>query len=155
LRVLQRHGDRIWEARLRYNRGLLLMEVGDLRAAARDLQAARGLYAHVGAEAAVADAEIKLAELRLLEGDPLGSLAHLDAIDPDSLSEWAACWLYLTRARVYLALRLLREARSDLVRFVDVSTRAGATDSVRKARLDAARLALLAGDAGSAAALAA
>jgi hypothetical protein len=155
LRTLRRAGDRVWEARLRYNRGVLFSEVGDLRAATRDLEAARDLYAEVGADAAVADAEIKLARLRLLEGRPLESLRRLDGVDVEPLSDWAAGWLYLTRAEVHLALQLLPEARADLAHFVDLTTRARATDSVSKARLDAARLALLAGDAESAAALAA
>ena len=155
LRALRRHGDRIWQARLLYNRGLLLSEVGDIRAAQQDLKAALALYAELGADAAVADAEIKLAHLRLLQGDPLGCLERLDAVDLERLSDWAACWLFLARAEAHVVLRLLPEARADLARFVEASARARAVDSVSKARLDAARLALLAGDARSAQALAA
>jgi hypothetical protein len=61
----------------------------------------------------------------------------------------------LALPEVLVALRLLREARADLARFVESSARAGAADSVNKAKLDAARLALLAGDPESAASLAA
>ena len=155
LRTLRRAGDRIWEARLLYNRGALFRDLGNPTAARRDLAAARTIYAELGADAAVEDADIKLAWLRYLEGAPTECLAELDAIDVDSLSDWAACWLFLTRAEVLVGLRLLPEARADLARFVETSARAGAVDSVKKAKLDAARLALLAGDAESAASLAA
>ena len=155
LRTLRRARDRIWEARLLYNRGSLLSELGNLTAARNDLAAARTIYAELGADAAVEDTDIKLASLRYLEGAPTECLAELDAINVGSLSDWAACWLFLTRAEVLVGLRLLPEARADLARFVEISARAGAVDSVNKAKLDAARLALLAGDPESAASLAA
>src|SRR5262249_4970388 len=125
-------------------------EVGDLRSAARDLESARELYAELGADAAVADARIQLARVRLLAGEPLDCLALLDAVHLEALSDWAACWLFLTRADAHVALRLLDEARADLARFVETSSRARAVDSLRKPRLDAARLALLADDPDSA-----
>jgi tetratricopeptide (TPR) repeat protein len=155
LRVLRRDGDTAWEARLLYNRGSSLAEVGDASAARRDLERARDLYAQLGSTAAVADARITLGRLRLVEGDVLDGLAELDAIDVGELSEWAACWLYLSRAEAFVALRLLPEARADFQRFVEASTRAHAVDSVNKARLEAARLALIAGDPAAATALAA
>ena len=77
------------------------------RGRAADLEAARALYAELGADAAVADAEIKLARLRLVDGDPIGCLARLDAVDVAALSDWAACWLFLSRAEASVALRLL------------------------------------------------
>jgi CHAT domain-containing protein len=155
LRTLRRKGDRIWQARLLYNRGILLSEVGDLRSATRDLESARRLYAELDAAAAVADAEIQLARVQLLAGEPLDCLELLDAVDLESLSNWAACWLFIARADAHVALRLLEEARADLSRFVETSSHARAVDSVRKAGLDAARLALLADDPESAGALAA
>src|SRR5262245_27252933 len=51
LRALRRAGDRIWEARLLYNRGFLFSDVGDVRHARADLEAARALYAELGADA--------------------------------------------------------------------------------------------------------
>src|SRR5262249_37651515 len=130
LRVLRRADDHIWQARLRYNRGTLLSELGDLRAATRDLEAALRLYSELGADAAAADTEIKLARIRLLQGDPLDALVRLDAIDVAPLSDWAAGWLFRTRAEVHLALQLLPEAREDLELFVQVSMRARAVDAV-------------------------
>ena len=155
LRVLHRRGDLTWEARLLYNRGTALAELGEARAARRDLERARNLYAALGLEAAVADAQIALARLRYIEADVIGCLIELGTIDTAELSDWAACWLVLFRAEAFVGLRLLPEARSDLRRFVEASTRAEAVDSVNKGRLEAAQLALLAGDPVTAGSLAA
>ncbi len=155
LRVLRRAGDDVWEARLLYNRGFIRAELGLARAAHADLERARDLYATLGSAAAVADARIMLARLRFVEGDVLGSLIDLDAIDASELSDWSACWLSLSRAQALVGLRLLPEARIELGRFVDAAARANAVDSVNKGRLEAARLALLAGDTDTAASLAA
>src|SRR5262249_35359295 len=65
LRTLRRAHDRIWEARLLYNRGFLFSDLGDVERARSDLEAARTLYAELGADAAVADTDIKLARLWL------------------------------------------------------------------------------------------
>ena len=154
VRVLRRRRDTVWEARLLYNRGASLADVGDAVAARRDLERARNLYAQLGLAAAVADARIVLARLRLVQGDVLDCLDELKAIELGELSDWAACWFFLTRAEAYVALRLLPEARGDLGRFVEASARAKAVDSVNKGRLDASRLALIAGDSTAAADLA-
>src|SRR5262245_5101275 len=126
LRTLRRAHDRIWEARLLYNRGCLFSDLGDVGRARHDLEAARAIYAELGADAAVADAEIKLAQLQLLDGDPIECLARLDRIDAGALSDWAACWLHLWRAEASIALRLLGEARIELAQFVETSAAAGA-----------------------------
>ena len=154
LRVLRRHGDVAWEARLVYNRGAALGEIGELGRAREDLERACELYDSLGLGAAVADARIELARLSALEGDPIRCLAELDAVDVTTLSDWAACWLYLNRAEAFVELRLLPEARADLARFEQSSAKAKAADSVNRSRLEAARLALIAGDAEAAAALA-
>jgi CHAT domain-containing protein len=154
MKELRRRDDRLWEARLAYNRGASFAERGQHRPARRDLERARVLYEELGFDAAVADARIKLALLASLEGDPLRCLQELDAIDLATLTDWAAAWVYLDRAEAYLALRLVPEAQTDLGRFIDVLVRARAADALNKARLDAARLALAAGDAGTAGSLA-
>src|SRR5262249_51922886 len=134
LRVLHRHGDVAWEARLSYNRGAALGEIGELLGARRDLERAHRLYESLNLTAAAADARIELARLRSLEGDPIGCLEDLDTIDVATLSEWAACWLYLNRAEALVELRLLPEARVDLGRFEQTSTKAKAADSVNRSR---------------------
>jgi hypothetical protein len=155
LATLRRRGDKAWEARLAFNRGSALAELGEHRTARRDLERARALYSELGLGAAVTDARRELASLAAVEGDPLRCLSELDAIDLGSVTDWTACWLHLPRAEALLALRLLPEARADLARFAELSTRVRAADSLNKARLDAARLSLAAGDTESAATLAA
>lgn len=154
LRELRRRGDTAWEARLLYNRGGSLAEVGDAASARRDLERARELYSQLGLAAAVADAQIILARLRLDDGDVLDCLRELEAIDRGELSDWAACWFFLRRAEAYVALRLLPEARIDLERFTEACTRAKAVDPVNKGRLHACQLALLSGEPAAAQSLA-
>jgi hypothetical protein len=155
LGVLRRHRDAIWEARLRYNRAAALNELGDHRAAERDLERARVLYATLGLDAAVADARVELARALLAASDPLGCLAELDAVDVEQQTDWAAAWLHLLRAEASLALGLLPEARAGLRRFEERVGRAGADDAVNTARVQVATLALAAADLDTAASLAA
>src|SRR5581483_604302 len=121
-------------------------ELGDPGAARVELERARDLYATLGYDAAAADTSIELALLPALAGDPLRSLVELESIDESGLSDFAACWLHLNRAEALLELRLLPEARADLARFERVVTESGRRDSLNKVQLDAARLALAAGD---------
>ena len=153
-RMLERLGDTAWEARLSYNRGVVLAEIGDHLAARKELVRARDLYASLGYVAAAADARIELGLLPSLAGDPLQTLVELDAIDTATLPDLAAWPLHLNRAEALLRLRLLPEARADLRRFEAIVARSGRQAELNKARLDAARLALAAGDPDAAAAIA-
>ncbi len=153
LRTLHTHGDTAWEARLSHNRGCVLAEIGDYRRARTELERACRLYSSQGFDAAAADSRIELALLPALSGDPLQSLIELESIDATTLTDFAACWLYLNRAEALVRLRLLPEARADLMLFEQIAVSSGRRDP--KARLDAARLALAAGDADAAAAIAA
>ncbi len=146
LHRLRTSGDSVWEARLLYNRAAVLTLLGRHSQARADLERARDLYTKLGLDAAAADACIELARVRSRDGDYVGCLSALDEIDISSLSEWAACWLYLCRADALVELRLLPEARDDLTKFEERSRMAEAVDSVNQARLDGALLALAAGD---------
>ncbi|HEY7397291.1 MAG TPA: CHAT domain-containing tetratricopeptide repeat protein [Gaiellaceae bacterium] len=153
LHTLRGSGDDVWEARLSFNRGVVLAEIGDHVAARDELERARDLYSSLGFDVAAAEASIELGLLPSLAGDPLRSLIELEAIDTAPLSDFMACWLNLNRAEALLRLRLLPEARADLMRFEATLARSGHQDN--KARLDAARLALAAGDPDTAATIAA
>jgi len=155
LRLLRERGDAVWEARLRYNRAAARGELGDHTGAHEDLERARELYGALGLGAAVADVRVELARLSLANDDELGCLRELDSLDPTSLSDWGAAWLYLLRAEAELTLRLLPEARADLRRFEAAARKAGAADAVNTARLHAAALSLAAGDLDAATSLAA
>jgi len=154
LRLLRRHGDEIWEARLLHNRGFLLAEAGDHGAAAADLERARQLYAGLGAALAAAVIEVLLARSTLATGDIVSCLEHLDAVDPGSLAPHARARLELSRAEALVGARLLEEASAALQRALAIWDAAAGDDAAAKGRLEAARLMLLAGDAESARVLA-
>ena len=146
LQTLRASGDSVWEARLLYNRAAVLTLLGRHTQARADLARARDLYVELGLAAAASDARVELARVHFQEGDYVGCLAELDRVDVSTLSEWSACWLYLYRADALVELRLLPEATADLARFDERARRAEAGDSVNQARLDGARLAIVAGD---------
>jgi hypothetical protein len=150
LRTLRREGEAIWEARLLKNRGVLLSERGDAAAAGPDLERARDLYAELGATLGAAGAEISLARLALLRGDVVECLAQLDAAESRGLPPRALCDVELIRAEALVEARLPAEALAALRAALGLWERAGADDYVLKARLEIARLSLLAGDPGSA-----
>ena len=154
LRVLRSQRDSVWEARVLYNRAAVLTLLGRHGQARADLERARDIYTALGLDAAAADAHIELARVCSQDGDYIGCLAELDRVDISTLSEWAACWLYLCRADALVELRLLPEAGEDLARFEERSRNAEAVDSLNQARLDGALLALASGDSATAAAMA-
>jgi hypothetical protein len=151
LGTLRRAGDRLWEARLLKNRGVLLSERGDAAAAQRDLERARELYAAAGASLGAAGAEISLARLALLRGDIVDCLAQLDAAAQRELPPRAAWDVALIRAEALVGARLLDEARTALAAGIAACQRAGAGDFLTKGQLEIARLSLLAGDLDGAA----
>jgi hypothetical protein len=146
LRVLKRHGDVIWEARLLHNRGFLLAEAGEYAAAAVELEQARARYADLDARLGVAVTEILLARLRVLAGDVVGALESLDAVDDEELAPQARARLELSRAEALVGARLLSEAHPPLHRALAIWDGAAGDDAAAKGRLEAARLTLLAGD---------
>ena len=128
------------EARLSYNRGVVLAEIGDHLAARKELERARDLYASLGYVAAAADARIELGLLPSLAGDPLQTLVELDAIDTATLPDLAAWPLHLNRAEALLRLRLLPEARADLGRFEAIVARSGSRAEQGPSRCRSARV---------------
>src|SRR5579875_583718 len=144
LRTLRARGDRIWEARLRHNRGVLFADRGDIRMAQRDLVRARDLYASLGAQEAATGAAIELARVALARGDLPDGLAQLDRIDPSSIPPAARADLEMLRARALAAAHLTDEALTALSAAQAIWNRWQVSDP--EGRLEAVRLALLAGD---------
>jgi len=144
LRTLRARGDRIWEARLRHNRGVLFADRGDIRMAQRDLVRARDLYASLGAQEAATGAAIELARVALARGDLPDGLAQLDRIDPASIPPAARADLEMLRARALAAAHLTDEALTALSAAQAIWNRWQVSDP--EGRLEAVRLALLAGD---------
>ena len=144
LKTLQAHDDRIWEARLRRNRGLLFADRGDIRLAEDDLTRARDLYASLGANEAAAGTAIELARVALARGDLPDGLARLDRIDPASIPPAQRADLEMLRARALAAAHLTGEALAALSAAQTIWTRWRVAEP--EGRLEAVRLTLLAGD---------
>jgi hypothetical protein len=150
VRVLRRDEDRIWRARLRYNRGILLWERGEARAAATDLRAAFALYQGLGADAAAIDAAAALAGVSLMEGDVVGCLAMVDRIRATVPSGHLCFALDEVHASALTQARLLPEAGELMASCLEVCIRAGRTDFATLAKLDVAAIAILSGDSATA-----
>jgi hypothetical protein len=148
LATLQARGDRIWEARLRRNRGLLFADRGDIRIAERDLVRARDLYASLGAREAASGAAIELARVALARGDLPDGLAQLDRIDPASIAPAQRADLEMLRARVLATAHLTDEALAALGAAQAIWTRWRVAEP--EGRLEAVRLTLLTGDPSAA-----
>ena len=145
LRLLRREGDEIWEARLLYNRGLLHLDRGELERAEADLRRAHELYAHVGAEAAAANAVVLLAWLALLRGEILTCLNTLENVQADlGPGELGYLKYNLDECRV-LALaqaRLLPEARAAAEAYVELCVGTDRGDNVAWTMLNLAKIAM-------------
>ena len=150
--VLRDRGESVWEARLLYNRGLLLRCRGEPDAAEHDLRRARALYASAGLTAAAGGAELQLAMIPLLRGDLPAALAALDAVDANALSGQKRAQLELLRASALATGRLNADALAALARADELWRRAGVEDY--EGRLEAIRLTILAGAPRDALALA-
>jgi hypothetical protein len=150
LRLLHANGDEIWEARLRYNRGLLFLDRGESGRAEDDLRAARALYTRAGAIDAAVDAAAGLAEAARGRGDLLECLAALDEaerLQPDGRRNITVASF---RPAALAEARLLPEARAAAESYIELCSDSSIPDEVPIAELDLARIALLAGDPATA-----
>ncbi len=145
LATLRRERDRLWEARLLRNRGLLRAERGDPDGAKADLSRARDLYAALGATAAAVGTEIQLARIALARGDLPATLAQLDAIDAQELPASDRSELALLRAQALAGAWLMGEALESLAVARSIWEHAGRDD--HEGRFELIRLTLFAGDA--------
>ncbi|HTU28745.1 MAG TPA: CHAT domain-containing protein [Solirubrobacteraceae bacterium] len=144
LKTLQARGDRIWEARLRHNRGLLFADRGDIQTAEHDLSCARDLYTSLGAHEAAAGAAIELARVALARGDLPDGLARLDRVAPAAVPPAQRADLELLRARALATAHLTGEALAALAAAQAIWSRWRVAEP--EGRLEAVRLTLLAGD---------
>ncbi|MFN0156308.1 MAG: CHAT domain-containing protein [Gaiella sp.] len=145
LRLFRERGDELWEARLLFNRGIVLLGRGGAAKGLPDLQTARSLYARRGAHVAVAETDAAIAEARLLAGDLQGALRDLDGIGLD-LPASTRTDIELSKARALAAAMLLDEARQAFRNALHGMRDGGATDRRLKTAVELARLLSLAGD---------
>jgi hypothetical protein len=150
LRLLRRNGDQIWEARLVYNRGLLLLDRGELDTAEADLRRARSLYESLGASDAAADAASPLAEVALQRGDLVSCLETIERLELSLPPGHLGLNLAYIRMVALTHARLLPEARLAGERLFELCTRSGHDDLGSRALLDLAALAVMAGDVAAA-----
>jgi tetratricopeptide (TPR) repeat protein len=152
LRRLRDEGDELWQARLLYNRGLLLADRGEIASAESDLGRAHDLYMNAGAAAAAADAAGALAELVLMRGDVVEALRTIDRLQPllsnDHIGLSGMSVATLTRAR------LLPEARHAAERHLALCRTTGHGDQAAATLLDLSTIAMLSGHPDEAADLA-
>ena len=154
LRVLDRAGDAIWQARLLYNLGGLCFERGELDEAEARFRGALALYRHVGADAAAADSILALAEVALLRGDVVACLETLEEVAPVLPPDYVYSNLDECRLMALQQARLLPEARAAAEAYIALCQRTGRGDFAAAATLDLAAIAVLAGDASAGRALA-
>jgi hypothetical protein len=145
LALLRRRRDRIWEARLLFNLGLLLIDRGDLQAAETDLRRAHDLYLALGALDAAADADGHLAWVALQRGDLVGCLATIAALEASLPTGRLAVNVAFIRTAALTEARLLPEARDSAEALARDCAKLGYSTAARTV-LRLAGLSLMAGD---------
>ncbi len=147
LTALRRHGDRLWEARLLCNRGVLQVYRGVLGAAETDLRRAEALHSELGNELAVTQVHHNLAWLAARRGDLPAALAFYDRVDAEYRRLGVPRGLLLLdRCEVLVAARLADEARAAAEQAVAELESGGSGADAAEARLMLAHAAVLAGD---------
>lgn len=155
LPALRRTGDRLWEARLLTNRGVLHAYRSAYQAAETDLLRAAHLHEDLGQTLAAAQARHNLGFVAARRGDVPAALAWFDRADHQHRELGIIDWVGLAdRCELLLSARLLGEARQLAARAVDELARAGMDADLAEARLTLATAALLQGDSGEAGAIA-
>ncbi|NUR77864.1 MAG: tetratricopeptide repeat protein, partial [Thermoleophilia bacterium] len=147
LPALRRAGDRLWEARLLNNRGVLRAFLGDWKAAETDLVRAEQLYEGLGQELARARVHHNLGFAAGRRGDVPAALAWFDRADDYLRAHDIPRAARLTdRCEVLLSARLIREARRTAEQAVAELERRHLASDLAEARLVLAEAALLEGD---------
>jgi len=155
LPLLRRAGDRLSEARVLSNRGILHAYRNELGLAESDLNKALALYRVLGSEIAAAQVLHNLGYVSALRGDVPAALRQYDeAARPFAEQGLAVPTLSIDRAELLLSARLLPEARRQIEIGVAALEAAGVSLDLAEARLLLGQIALAEGDlvvAGSAA----
>lgn len=155
LPVLRRHGDRLWEARLRGNRGFAHTLRGEYRPAEVDLVRAVGLADELGQEVIGALSRENLGFVAARRGDVVAALRWYDEAETQ-LRELgvAVAHVLRDRAELLLSARLVPEARETACAALAEWRRQGESLCAAETQLLLAEASLLDGDATAARALA-
>lgn len=153
LAALRRHRDKLWEARLRNNRGILYRYRGQLRRAKADITRAEQLYAALQLPRAQAGARWNLGVVEGTMGDIPAALDALDAAaDAFRKADVPAAALLLDQGEVLLSAGLAHEGLETVSAAVAELSRRGQHADLAEARLLLARARLAAGEPRAAAA---
>jgi CHAT domain-containing protein/tetratricopeptide (TPR) repeat protein len=146
LPALRASGDAVWEARALSQRGLVLVERGDLGRAERDLARAEELFGGAGPDAA--GARHNRGWVAACAGDVPRALAHYDAAEAMFAAvDVPVSELPLDRARLLLSVGLADEAREVAERAGGALATGGAHAYRAEALVVAASALLASGDA--------
>lgn len=155
LPALRRTGDRLWEARLLTNRGVLHTYRSAFTAAEQDLRRAARLHDALGQTLAATQVRHNLGFVAARRGDVPAALRWYDLADRQHRELGIVDWIGLAdRCELLLSARLLTEARQLATRAVDELGQASMDADLAEARLTLATAALLQGDSTEASAIA-
>lgn len=145
--VLRRAGDRLWEGRALANRGLAYFRSGDLKAAETDLRAAEAIFADLGQVGLTATTRENVGLVVGLAGDVPEALRCFERADEATREHGHEDAMGLTdRGEVFLAARLLPEARSAFESALVALDREGRAAYAAMTRLNLAEVAIEAVD---------
>ncbi|HUN36258.1 MAG TPA: CHAT domain-containing protein [Trebonia sp.] len=151
LPALRRHGDRLWEARLRNNRAILYAFQGRLRRTRTDISHAAELYASLVLPRSLAGARLNHGAVEGMHGNIPAALAAIDsALEEWRKGGWPLAPPLLEKGEVLLSAGLAHEALATVSAAVsELSSNRQATD-LSEAHLLLARAQLAAGAPGPA-----
>jgi len=140
---LRRGSDRLAEARLYNNRGLLYADRGEYAAAEADLHRAAALYQELGQELLAADTLSTLGYIASRRGDAPAALELLDGAEATyHKHDLHTRTILLTRSELLLSVGLLTEAQAAAERAIESFTAAGMRSMLAEALLMFAQAAL-------------
>ena len=151
LRAHRRAGDRLWEARLLCNRGVLQVYRGALSAAEADLALAEEIHESIGQALAATQVRHNRGWVAARSGDVPLALEWFDRVEAEYRAhDVPLALLLMDRCEVLLSARLAAEAKANADAAVAELAAAGFGADLAEARLLAAHAELLVGDTAAA-----
>ena len=151
LRAHRRAGDRLWEARLLCNRGVLQVYRGALGAAEADLALAEEIHESIGQALAATQVRHNRGWVAARSGDVPLALEWFDRVEAEYRAhDVPLALLLMDRCEVLLSARLAAEAKANADAAVKELAAAGFGADLAEARLLAAHAELLVGDTAAA-----
>jgi tetratricopeptide (TPR) repeat protein len=151
LPALRRHGDRLWEARLRNNRAILYAFQGRLRRTRTDITHAAELHASLALPRSLAGTRLNLGAVEGMHGNIPAALAAIDsALEEWRKGGWPLAPPLLEKGEVLLSAGLAHEALATVSAAVSELSRSRQATDLAEAHLLLARAQLAAGAPGPA-----